>query len=117
MDQDPLIEGRRRRRALMAEIECSRDEFEARWQGRAELLANRFQMFRLGLDYRQYRKTTPYPPRNPMREEGWHDPAPLSLPPGNPFPWERGGQSHEWKATEAGTKPYRRRPFPWERQK
>ncbi|MDX0762223.1 hypothetical protein GOL88_11775 [Sinorhizobium medicae] len=126
MDEDALREGRRRRRALLAEIECSRDEFQQKWDARAELLGRRLSMFKLGLAHRQADpfwaetfgvKGVPYryPPRRPDREEGWHDPKPLTLPPGNTFPWQDGDQSHEWKTTEAGTKPWTRRPFPWER--
>ncbi len=32
---------------------------------------------RFAADYRQYRKSNPYPPRRPDREEGWNDPEPL----------------------------------------
>lgn len=107
-----LLEGRRRRRALLAEIECSRDEFQAAWDARADDLAKRYLRHVAWIEDRARRR---YPPRNPRREEGWRDPQPVGLPPGNPFPWERGGQSHEWKATEAGTAPYQRQPMPWER--
>ncbi len=81
-----LAAGRERRRALLAEIERSRAEFETQWNARAELLGRRFWLFRLGHLNREYRKTNPYPARQPHREEGWQ---PVKLPPGIRFPWER----------------------------
>jgi hypothetical protein len=81
-----LEAGRARRRALLAEVERSRVEFEEKWNARAEVLGRRFWLFRLGHINRQYRKTTPYPDRQPDREEGW---KPVKLPHGVRFPWER----------------------------
>lgn len=83
-----LLEGRRRRRALLAEIEASRDEFQAEWDARAEVLSRRLGLFRLGLSHRQSPgywvdafgvKGVPYryPKRHPGREQGW-EPRPIT---------------------------------------